>query len=178
MPGPAFRSGPTVALCPVEEADLPFIAELRNDPDVRQGLFATPENDETMETWFEETASETDDETATFVVADGDDPVGYVELADVRRPAGHGDVRFCVAPGQRERGVGAAALDLLAGYAIEERRLTRVRAVVRAGNEPARRTLERVGFTAELTLREELYVDGEHHDAVEYALLADEWGDA
>lgn len=178
MPGPVFRRGPDVTLRTVEEADLPFLAELRNDPDVRSGAFATPENDETLDEWFEETASETGDESAAFVVADGDDRVGYVDLVDVRRPAGHGTVRFCVAPDERERGVGAAAVELVVGYAVEERRLARVRATVLADDEAARRTLERVGFTAELTLREELYVDGAHRDAVGYALLASEWGDA
>ena len=34
MPGPVFLRGDRVGLHPIEEADLPFLAETINDPDV------------------------------------------------------------------------------------------------------------------------------------------------
>ncbi|MEF8840709.1 MAG: hypothetical protein V5A62_03665 [Haloarculaceae archaeon] len=34
MPGPVFPRGDRVDLHPIEEADLPFLVELMNDPDV------------------------------------------------------------------------------------------------------------------------------------------------
>jgi hypothetical protein len=38
MPGPAFRTGETVSLHPVEETDLPLVARLQDDPDVRRTM--------------------------------------------------------------------------------------------------------------------------------------------
>lgn len=178
MPGPAFRRGDSVALCTVEREDLPYLQRLRTDPDVRwTTTFASqPESHGTIAEWFEEQVSDVESETASFLVVKDGDPVGYVELSDVERPAAHGTLGFYVEPETRD-GVATEALQLAVGYATEERRLHRVRATVLAGAEAARRTLELAGFTEEETRREEWYVDGTHRDVVGYAVLADEWGD-
>jgi RimJ/RimL family protein N-acetyltransferase len=71
MPGPAFRVGETVALHTIERDDLPFLARLRNDPDIRRGTtMVYPEGDVELETWFEEhvSATDTDDEGTQFLV--------------------------------------------------------------------------------------------------------------
>lgn len=182
MPGPAFRTGDRVALHTVEEADLPFCKRLRNDPEIRRGMtFSRAENDQVIEEWFEEHVSETAGEGAQFLICPRDapdEPVGFVSLFDVRRPASHADVAYCLDPDARGNGYATAAVELLVGYAIEERRLHRVNAVALAGNEASRRVLERVGFTEEETRREEKLVDGEFRDAVSYSILAEEWGGA
>lgn len=176
MPGPAFRRGESVALCPVEEEDLEFCKRLRNDPDTRWDQFdATPENDQTLEAWFEE-LSKLDREEASFLVVpeDADEPVGYVELSGVERPASHATIDYCMV----DDADGVEAVELLVGYAIEERRLHRVRTTVLADDDAARETLAAAGFVEEETRREERYVDGTHRDVVSYAVLEPEWGDA
>jgi len=42
-------------------------------------------------------------------------------------------------------------------------------------NEGSKRVLEKVGFEREGTLRDQVFVSGEHVDVGRYGLLADEW---
>lgn len=114
----------------------------------------------------------------------GPAPVGYVSLSEIERPAGRGEVTCTIdlsdgdVPAERRSRYAREALELLVGYAIEERRLHRVVARAPAGDEDYRGTLESAGFTAEHVQREEWLVDGEHVDVVCHAVLADEWGGA
>lgn len=180
MAGPAFRRGESVALHTIEEEDLPFLKRLRNDPRVRHGMAVSEaENDEAIEEWFEDHVSETEAEGAQFLICpreDDPEPVGYVSLFDVRRPAAHGEIAYAVDPAAQGNGYATVAVELLVGYGIEERRLHRVRARALASNEASRRLLERVGFTQEETQREEKLAGGEFHDVVRYSILEDEWG--
>lgn len=177
MPGPAFRRGESVALCTVEEDDLPYLKRLRTDPDVRwtTTFQSHPESDGTIEEWFEKEVSDAESEDASFVITHDEETVGYVELSNVERPAGAGTLGFHVDLDAPE-GVTVAALELAVGYAIEDRRLHRVRAPVLASDGDARGALESAGFVAEETRREEWLVDGTHRDVVGYSVLSDEWG--
>lgn len=192
MPGPAFRAGETVGLHTLERADLDLVARLRNEPELRQGMtLVLPETDVALESWFEDHVAEPNpnDEGAQFVVVprDGDEPatddegapeaVGYGSLFDVERPAGHAEVAVTIAPEHQGQGYGAAAVEQLVGYGIEELRLTKVRARTLVTNDASRATLESVGFTREAVQREEKRVAGEHVDVVAYAMLADDWFD-
>lgn len=205
MPGPAFIEGDRVGLHTVEREDLPFLERLRNDPEVRHGMtFTDPENAENLETWFEDHVSDAD-EGVQFVVcpaaadgadhgdesagddrpvgddarADGDDPepepVGYVTLFDVARPADHAEIAYYVAPEHQDNGYATAAVELLVEYAFAELRLHKVAARALETNAASRAVLEGVGFAPEERQREEMLVDGERLDVVRYAVLEGEW---
>lgn len=109
-------------------------------------------------------------------------PVGFVSLSGIERPTGRGEVTCTIDPSdgddppEQPSSHAREALELLVGYAIEERRLHRVVARAPAGDEAYRDVLESAGFTAEHVQREEWLVDGEHVDVVCHAVLADEWG--
>jgi RimJ/RimL family protein N-acetyltransferase len=122
------------------------------------------------------------EETGSDGAADGTDdpspqPVGYVSLFDVERPAGTGEVAMTVAPGFQGRGYATDAVRELVAYGIEELRLTKVRALALVTNDASRAVLENVGFRLGETRREAKRVDGEHVDVVAYSLLADDWFD-
>lgn len=112
------------------------------------------------------------------------DAVGFVALSGIERPAGRGEIWCTVdlpggdVPAELRSRYAREALELLVGYAIEERRLHRVVARAPAGDEDYRGTLESAGFTAEHVQREEWLVDGERVDVVCHAVLAEEWGGA
>lgn len=209
MPGPAFRIGEDVALHTIEREDLPFIARLRTDPDIRHGMaLSLPESDVELESWFEDHVSETDtdDEGAQFAVVpcdadhgatvegDRDDdrdaapddedtdqptpqPVGYVSLFDVERPAGTGAIAVTIAPEYQGQGYATDAVRELVAYAIEELRLTKVQALALETNDASRAVLENVGFRVGEVRREFKRVDGEHVDVVAHSLLAEDWFD-
>lgn len=104
-------------------------------------------------------------------------PVGYVSLFDVQRPAGHGEVAVTVAPEYQGQGYATGAIRELVAYGIEELRLTKVRARALPNNDASRAVLENVGFRVGETRREAKRVDGEHVDVVAYSLLAEDWFD-
>lgn len=184
MPGPAFIEGDRVGLHTVEREDLPFLERLRNDPDVRHGMtFTDPENEESLESWFEDHVSDTD-EGAQFVVCPPasdnaeepePEPVGYVTLFDVARPADHAEIAYYVAPEHQGNGYATAAVELLVEYAFAEVRLHKVAARALETNAASRSVLEGIGFTPEERQREEMLVDGERLDVVRYAVLEGEW---
>ena len=79
MPGAAFLQGDQVTLRTIEEADLPFLRDTVNHPDVRRGTgFLTPVNAAQEQEWFESGASG-DDSVDLLICVDGepaDDEVG------------------------------------------------------------------------------------------------------
>lgn len=121
-----------------------------------------------------------DDTDATADDADGEpspQPVGYVSLFDIERPAGTAEIAVTVAPEYEGRGYATDAVRELVAYGIEERRLTKVRALALASNDASRAVLENVGFRVGEVRREAKRVDGEHVDVVAHSLLAEDWFD-
>ena len=54
IPGPAFLLGEPISLHPIEGSDLPFVAELRNDPEVRRTVYDhEPRNRRQVRRWWE-----------------------------------------------------------------------------------------------------------------------------
>lgn len=173
-----FRRGDRVALCPIEEGDLDFLGRLRNDPEIRRGMtMVQPENRTRLQTWFEEHISETEGEGVQFLLGVATEPVGYLSLFDVERPADHCDMAYALAAEHRGRGYATEAVEQAVGYAVEELRLNKVAASVLASNDASRKVLERVGFQREGTWLREKFVGGERRDVHRYAVLADEWGE-
>ncbi|WP_254831974.1 GNAT family N-acetyltransferase [Haloglomus salinum] len=113
--------------------------------------------------------------------ADGDQPspqpVGYVSLFDIERPAGTGEIAVTIAPEHRGQGYATDAVRELVAYGIEELRLTKVRALALVTNDASRAVLENVGFRVGEVRRELKRVDGEHVDVIAHSLLADDWFD-
>lgn len=156
----------------LEAEDAQFLAVPTARADVSAGTSPSPAEEDTA------AAGEPPDADADRQPA----PVGFVSLSGIERPAGRGEVTCTIdrsggddSPEQMSS-YACEAVELLVGYAIEERRLHRIVAHAPAGDEAYRGVLESAGFTAEHTQREEWLVDGEHVDVVCHAVLADEWG--
>lgn len=96
MPGATFLEGDRVTLTTVEEADLPFLVELLDDPDVRRSTSrSAPRNRQAQRDWFESLGES--DGVVLLARADGD-RVGLVSLDGVVEPWGRAEVGYTVAP--------------------------------------------------------------------------------
>ena len=85
------------------------------------------------------------------------------------------DIGFGIAePDARGQGLAAEATGLLVDYLFAGYPTERITAVTETANAPARRTLEKVGFTEEGTLRRAIFRDGEWRDLALYGLLRSE----
>ncbi|MFB6146511.1 MAG: GNAT family N-acetyltransferase [Halobacteriaceae archaeon] len=175
MVGSPYIAGETVALHPVEEADLPFLRDTINDPEVRAYLgFRPPMNLAREEEYFESVVCGDDSQVQFVVRADGD-PVGTVGLHGVDSPDGSSEIGLFFDADHWGQGYGSEAASLVVDFAFEELRRHRVTARVIEGNERSANLFESLGFRREATFREAEFRDGDYVDAYRYAVLADEW---
>jgi RimJ/RimL family protein N-acetyltransferase len=176
MPGPAFATGDTVSLHPIEEEDHEFIQYGRNHPDVR-----VPLTDTTIKS-VEDVAEMLEDEDYYFLICvkgeDGDpEPVGVVAFGWVSSPGERGNLMYWVAPEHQGNGYVTEGTELFLDYAFGECGFHKVDARVLVPNEPSWKALEKLGFEREGQRRDDAILDGEYVDAYSYGLLDEEWLD-
>jgi RimJ/RimL family protein N-acetyltransferase len=173
MPGPLFTAGETVELRPIEEEDVPFLQELVNDPQVREGLGTyEPINEAAEQEWFE---SISEDDDVHLLICTDDDPVGSIGLHMKHDAWGNAEVGYSLVPSAWGNGYATDALQEVCRWAFEERRLNKITARAYETNPASNRVLQKVGFEQEGTFRDEAYVKGQFVDIYRYGLLADEF---
>ena len=113
---------------------------------------------------------QTDGDGVSLAIEDAasGEAVGLV-IAQLRPQRSVVGLGYWVVPPARGRGLAGRAIALLATWLLDETTTTRVEALVVPGNDPSRRTLERLGFQEEGRLRS--YLDG-RQDVVMCSLLA------
>ncbi|MCI4346271.1 MAG: GNAT family N-acetyltransferase [Thermoplasmata archaeon] len=77
--------------------------------------------------------------------------------------------------GERRKGYGLEAVELLVAHLFRAFRFERVGATCDVENLPSVKLLERLGFTREGTLRRSLFHHGSWHDVHTYAVTREEW---
>jgi len=171
MAGDPFLRGAQVTLRPMTPDDAAFVAEIRNDPEVRAGIGgSTPYTPADQE----ERLDDHGDGVFDFVITVDDDPVGTASMWE-DDPWGLAEIGYTVHPDHWNEGYATDAVDCIARYAFEERRRNKLGAGVYETNPASARVLEKVGFEREGTRRDHCFVEGEYVDLHEYGLLADEW---
>ena len=101
--------------------------------------------------------------------------VGTVNLHAINWVQGYAEIGYHIALSHTGRGHGGAAVKMMLTKVFTESSLVRLMAVIDSENVPARRLVERLGFTREGTLRAHYVIAGERRDQVLYALLKDDW---
>jgi len=102
--------------------------------------------------------------------------IGNVTLNNINWVHGIGDTGLMI--GRKEywgRGLAGEVWSLLIDYAFNRLGLRKVIAGVIDGNTASLRTLQKLGFQIEGTLRREVLVDGEHRDVYRLGLFKDEF---
>ncbi|MFP4228904.1 MAG: GNAT family N-acetyltransferase [Salinivenus sp.] len=97
--------------------------------------------------------------------------LGGVGINRIDGPNRVGNLGYWVRTEATGRGVATTAACLAATIGVEEIGLRRLDILVPVENEASRRVAEKIGATAEGTLRNRLRVGGTAHDAVLYGLL-------
>ncbi|WP_049971374.1 GNAT family N-acetyltransferase [Haladaptatus cibarius] len=173
MVGSTFISGETVTLRTVEEDDIGFLQQSRNEPGFRRTLrFTKPTNRKQMRSFFENTVVG-DDASVNLLVSVEGTPVGAVNVFNIDQRCG--EISYWILPEHRQNGTATEAISLLLDFAYDTLDLHRVYAQTIASNEASKAFLEALGFTLEGTLREHEFVQGERQDTHFYGLLAPEW---
>jgi RimJ/RimL family protein N-acetyltransferase len=171
--------GEHVFLRPAERDDVPLFVRWFNDADVLRNLAMRAPMSEAAETaWFDRMTAAQGATDYLFVICLMADarPIGTIGLhgLDLR----NGTAEFGIAIGEKgewNKGLGTDALRAICDFGFGEMRLERIGLHVYAGNDRARRSYEKGGFSHEGTLRRAHFARGEHTDVHVMSLLRDEW---
>lgn len=173
MPGVIFKRGEQVTLRTVEREDLQVIQRARNEPEFQEGfLIETPKNRKMVEKYFEENI-EDDDSSIFLLICVDEDPVGGVNLLDIRED--HGMLHYWLLPEERGNGYMTEGAALLIEHAFKSMGLHRVFAWTFDDNKNSQMVLQRLGFIHEGTYREHIFAKGKYHNTEHYGLLTSEW---
>lgn len=178
--------GDLVTLRPVAPEDLPVLADILRDPEVRRLTGSvhstaaaeagdTEGDDARLRQWYSTRNEQTDRLDLMIVDNATSQTVGEVVLNDWDRGNRSCGFRTLVGPAGRNRGLGSEALRLLVDYAFTHLPLHRIELEVFAFNPRAQRVYGKAGFVVEGRRREALLYDGEPVDAIIMGLLRSEW---
>jgi RimJ/RimL family protein N-acetyltransferase len=171
--------GEHVYLRPSERTDLSLFVRWFNDADVLRNLaMRAPMSEAAEAAWFDRmlvAQGTTDYHFVICLLADGH-PIGTIGLHEL--DVQNGTAEFGIAIGEKDewnKGYGTDALRAICDFGFGELRLARIGLHVYAGNDRARRSYEKAGFSHEGTLRRAHFGRGEHSDVHVMSLLREEW---
>lgn len=87
------------------------------------------------------------------------------------------EIGYWLAQSLTGRGIATRSARSLVAYAFEDDHLNRVVIRSATGNTRSCAVAERLGFTRDGVIRDDLLVRGQYHDRAYYTLLASEWAD-
>jgi RimJ/RimL family protein N-acetyltransferase len=167
-----------VYLRALEDEDLDRVYGWHNDPDLYESLHGAFRyvSRLTVQEWLRNKQSYSPDQVNLAICSTDDGRhIGNVYLRDIDWIARHGELAIFIGkPGDRQKGYGSAALQLLVRHAFVDLGLRRVYLFVLAENGPAIRTYERSGFAVEGTLRRHSFKHGQFMDTVIMGMCLDE----
>lgn len=155
------------------EADLEFLAALRNDVALQAHLLARVRGStiEQVRDWVQERTRSPD--SLFLMVADvrDDSPLGYLQFTGIDLVNRYAELGICLAVSAQGRGLGGEALRLALPFLRNTWAVRKFGLRVRADNDRAIRCYERIGFERCGLFREHAYIDGAWHDVVLMELL-------
>ena len=162
--------GPTIDLRRAEKADVPLLVEWTGDIEMNgayEGFGQVSVSE--LEKEFEADP----DERWYVVTAKDGTPIGFIAHG---KCGGGCWIGYQVVPGQRGRGYGTEAVQLIVDYLFLHKDIGRIQAETHPANDASRRVLEKVGFTFEGRLRRSFFSRGEWRDTAMHSILREEWG--
>jgi RimJ/RimL family protein N-acetyltransferase len=162
-------------LCPIEESDLGFIKDLRNDQSTWENLTDIwPLNEVQQNNWFEK-LSVTRDQLYMIVRSQPQQKqIGMTRMKFdwINRSVCLGaDIH----PDQRGRGLGTLTYDLILAYVFNYLNMHRAWLLVLDTNTTGIHIYQGKGFIEEGRLRQAVYRDGRWHDYIAMGLLHGEY---
>lgn len=167
--------GRRVRLRPVEERDLPLLAQWRNAPENRRFFFTRYlVNPGGQKQWYQALLNDRARVMLMIETLDGKVVgVGGLDHIDRRNQEAEAG-QFMLDPAERGSGYAEEAAELFIRYAFEELNLNRLYGFIFDFNR-VRVLAEFFGFKEEAVLRQAVYSGGRWHDKILVGLLREEW---
>ena len=158
-----------------ERTDIPKKVEWINNPENNQFLhYDIPISVDGTEKWFD---SHINDMNRFDAVMEADGvPVGTIGLLSIDRK--NSKAEYYVAMGEtayKGKGVAKEASRLILQYGFEELGLNRIYLFTEIDNIAAQMLFEKVGFTREGIIRQDIISHGKYVDRVAYGYLKEDW---
>ena len=154
------------------EQDTDLIVAWRNKEFVRENfIYRGPFTRQVHENWIE-TKIKTGKVVQFMICLEGDRAIGSVYLNDIDETHHHAEYGIFI--GEDDclgKGYGTQAAELAIWYAFHELHLHKLFLRLLDGNERAKRSYEKVGFTCEGHFKDYVYVDGSYRDVVFMSIL-------
>ncbi|WP_137724521.1 spermidine N1-acetyltransferase [Prescottella subtropica] len=160
----------TVALRPLERADLPFVHALFIDAQVMRYWFEEPYTSLAALTELYDRHVH-DERQRRFVIEVDGNAVGLVELVEIDHIHRNCEFQIIVAPGHQGRGYAGVATRKVLAHAFATLNLHKVYLLVDTENHAAVHIYEKVGFAVEGVLREEYFAAGRYRDATRMGIF-------
>ncbi len=174
MPGALFLEDDKVNLRTIEEEDLEFLRDNINSPRIRTFLTVRkPQNMSQQKSFYEEVIS--GEEDVHLAVCDDEDIVGIISLEEDRKDVGVAKIGIWIGKDYQGNGYGTEAAELITDYGFSTLDYHRVMAQAYESNKASQRIWEKLGFTKEGELREQIYRNGNRENAYVYGVLKREW---
>lgn len=174
-----FIEGENVSLAPSSVENAKLIAKWINDPKVRKfSRNVMPRSLEEIKKWFEPQDNDGVPEHIVFNIWHKKDKklIGTAGLNHINWFNRWANAFLQI--GETEywnQNIATEATRLLLKYAFEEVNLNKVSGGVAVDNIGSWKVAEKVGFTFEGILKEEIYVGGKYIDAKRYRFLREDW---
>lgn len=159
--------GQKVALCPIEEKEIPLFQRWINDLIVSRYL-SRPDIINTFEDekkWFKKAVKSNDAATFSVVVKRGGKTIGNTSLMKIDKVNGNAELGIMI--GDKKywgRGYGTEATKLMLDFGFNILRLHQIYLKVVAFNKRALKAYRKAGFKLVGRLRESRFFSGEYHD--------------
>ena len=163
-----------VGMRAIEERDLGFLAECRNDPSTWINLGTIDfVNKEKQLAWWKR--SSLDKSQANFILYGDGVSLGFVRTDEIDHI--HRSIRVGgdIHPIYRGQGYGTKMYNLLFKYCFDYLNMNRVWLFVLDSNEAARTLYKKIGMVEEGRQREAIFRNGVYHDYIMMSILASEY---
>ncbi|UCC20849.1 MAG: GNAT family N-acetyltransferase [Promethearchaeota archaeon] len=173
----SFIEGDIVSLCPANADHINLYASWMNNPVTRKyARFNMPQTIDELKKMFEPRKEEVKEDIFFEIWHKKDNkPVGYANLFRIQWFTRNANIFILIDPEYWGKNIGTEAGKLVLDYAYKELNLHKITARMFEPNKASLRIAKKIGFKHEITLKKEVYIDGEHLDVLEYVIFKDDW---
>ncbi len=173
----AFIEGDVVSLCPTNADNIILYAGWMNNPETRKyARYEMPQTIDEVKKLFEPKKEAVKNEIFFEIWHKKEKkPVGLAGLIRIQWFTRNAHIFYLIDQKYWGQNIGTEVGKLVVDYAYKELNLHKITARMFAPNKVSLRVAEKIGFKHEITLKKEVYIDGEHVDVLEYAIFKDDW---
>ncbi len=173
-----FLEGNIIDLCSINLEHVNLYTKWSNDPNVRiYSRNVIPWNLEEVKNWLEKQKEGIKTNVMFEIWHKKDDkPIGTAGLSDIKWFNRNANLYVDIGePEYWGQNIAPEVSKLLIDYGFEELNLHKIYVGIYSPNKRSLRAAEKIGFKYEATLREQIYIEGEYVDELQFAIFKKDW---